>query len=107
MVATYQIKPSEMTADWVQSLKDAFGDQCLEIRVKHAPEWRTSNGFLVREGMVVPKGDEDTRYYCAENLRHIKETGESLPEYRGTGEQNKVVSGAEWGAFVQAVEELP
>jgi hypothetical protein len=65
-------------------------------------EYRTKNGFLVREGVVIPKGDENDPSYSAENLRHIAGTGKSMAGL----EREKTFTEQEWNDYVSALEEL-
>jgi hypothetical protein len=64
MIATYQMKASEMPANFSKFIQDMFGDQEVTVRVESGSE-------LKREGWIVPKAEENDPFYSGENLRHL------------------------------------
>jgi hypothetical protein len=72
MVATYEMAAKELNDGFIQSIIDLFKNKIVHIEVKDTGEYVDSEGCLVREGVPIPKGDENHPFYSTENLRHLK-----------------------------------
>jgi hypothetical protein len=75
MVATYQLKPFEMTDVFLRNLRDTFAGRAVSIRVEAADEpvreYRSADDCLVREGYTIPKGEENDPFYSAAHIREL------------------------------------
>jgi hypothetical protein len=60
MVATYQLQPSELNR--------------VEAPDEKVNEYRNSEGFLVRGGVIVPKGKEEDTLYTPGSIRRLNES---------------------------------
>jgi hypothetical protein len=74
MTATYHLKPSEFTDDFVRILKDTIANKVVRIEVRDTGEYYNDEGLLVREGVTVPAGEEDDPFYSAANIRRLNES---------------------------------
>jgi hypothetical protein len=100
MTATYQLNPWELTEGFLQSLKNTFPNKVIRIKIEDTGDTYNADGELVREGVVVPKGEEDDPFYCAENLRWLKRGIKQAEK----GKFVKKFTGEEWEAFVKEQE---
>jgi hypothetical protein len=76
MTATYQLKASGLTQNFLDVLKKTFAGQDITVRV----ETRGSEGPLKREGWIVPKGEEDDPFYSEANLRFLNKNIKDMEE---------------------------
>jgi hypothetical protein len=86
--------------DFVTMLQNTFGGRELSVRVEasdEAPaEYRNSDGLLVREGITVPKGEENDPFYEARHLRNLAQAMKEADE----GKFAKTFTPEEWKAFI-------
>jgi hypothetical protein len=71
MVATYQVKSSELSQNFLKSLQDMFQNCHLSIRIE-AKNDKNDDEFVYREGVAVPRSEINDPFYSTENLRWLK-----------------------------------
>jgi hypothetical protein len=96
MIATYQANTTDLNASLVDTIKHMFVNRAGSIRVEDEGERYTREGLLVREGVTIPKGEEDDSFYSSANIQWMKQGAKEADE----GKFAKTFNGDEWKTFV-------